>query len=99
MRKLYTIILLLTCIITVQAQKRFYNLTAEDLRKYSSLPNVAYSIPLPHNYQDSTYTLSIRYPEYIDMPASDVRKYKAICKEPNTEKNQKIQHGISIDRK
>ena len=44
MRKLYTIILLLTCIITVQAQKRFYNLTAEDLRIDSSLPNVAYSI-------------------------------------------------------
>ncbi len=99
MRKLYTIILLLTCIITVQAQKRFYNLTAEDLRIDSSLPNVAYSIPLPHNYQDSTYTLSIRYPEYIDMPASDVRKYKAICKDINTEKNPKIQHSISIDKK
>ena len=99
MRKLYTIILLLTCIITVQAQKRFYNLTAEELRIDSFLPNVAYSIPLPQNYQDSTYTLSIRYPEYIDMPASDVRKYKAICKNINTEKNPKIQHSISIDKK
>ena len=99
MRKLYTIILLLTCIITVQAQKRFYNLTAEELRIDSFLPNVAYSVPLPSNYQDSTYTLSIRYPEYIDMPASDVRKYKAICKEINTEKNPKIQHSISIDKK
>ena len=99
MRKLYTIILLLTCIITVQAQKRFYNLTAEELRIDSFLPNVAYSVPLPYNYQDSTYTLSIRYPEYIDMPASDVRKYKAICKDINTEKNPKIQHSISIDKK
>ena len=99
MRKLYTIILLLTCIITVQAQKRFYNLTAEELRIDSFLPNVAYSVPLPYNYQDSTYTLSIRYPEYIDMPASDVRKYKVICKEINTEKNPKIQHSISIDKK
>lgn len=99
MRKLYTIILLLTCIITVQAQKRFYNLTAEELRIDSFLPNVAYSVPLPSNYQDSTYTLSIRYPEYIDMPASDIRKYKAICKELNTEKNPKIQHSISIDKK
>ena len=99
MRKLYTIILLLTCIITVQAQKRFYNLTAEELRIDSFLPNVAYSVPLPSNYQDSTYTLSIRYPEYIDMPASDVRKYKAICKDINTEKNPKIQHSISIDKK
>ncbi|MBQ4450009.1 MAG: type IX secretion system sortase PorU [Prevotella sp.] len=99
MRKLYTIILLLTCIITVQAQKRFYNLTAEELRIDSFLPNVAYSVPLPQNYQDSTYTLSIRYPEYIDMPATDIRKYKAICKDINAEKNPKIQHSISIDKK
>ena len=99
MRKLYTIILLLSCVITVQAQKRFCNLTAEELRIDSFLPSVAYSIPLPSNYQDSTYTLSIRYPEYIDMPASDVRKYKAICKDINTEKNPKIQHSISINKK
>ncbi len=99
MRKLYAIILLLSCVITVQAQKRFYNLTAEELRIDSFLPNVAYSVPLPSNYQDSTYTLSIRYPEYIDMPASDVRKYKAICKDINTEKNPKIQHSISINKK
>ncbi len=99
MKKLYTIILLLTCIITVQAQKRFYNLTAEELRIDSELPNVAYSIPLPDNYQDSTYTLSIRYPEYIDMPESDVRKYKAICESPNTRKNPEIAQGISVDRK
>jgi hypothetical protein len=99
MKKLYTIILLLTCIISVQAQKRFYNLTAEELRIDSELPNVAYSIPLPDNYQDSTYTLSIRYPEYIDMPESDVRKYKAICESPNTGKNPEITQGISVDRK
>ena len=98
MRKLYTIILLLTCIITVQAQKRFYNLTAEELRIDSSLPNVAYSIPLPHNYQDSTYTLDIRYPEYIDMPESDIRKYKAICKDAKAGKTPMIQHSISIDK-
>lgn len=99
MKRLYTIILLLTCIITVQAQKRFYNLTAEELRIDSVLPNVAYSIPLPHNYQDSTYTLDIRYPEYIDMPESDIRKYKAICKDAKAGKTPMIQHSISIDKK
>ena len=99
MKRLYTIILLLTCIITVQAQKRFYNLTAEELRIDSVLPNVAYSIPLPHNYQDSTYTLDIRYPEYIDMPESDIRKYKAICMDAKIGKNPMIQHSISIDKK
>lgn len=99
MRKLYTIILLLTCIITVQAQKRFYNLTAEELRIDSVLPNVAYSVQLPKNYQDSAYTLSIKYPEYIIMPESDIRKYKAICKDIKTGKNPDIKKNISIDKK
>lgn len=99
MRKLYTIILLLTCIITVQAQKRFYNLTAEELRIDSVLPNVAYSVQLPKNYQDSAYTLSIKYPEYINMPESDIRKYKAICKDIKTGKNPDIKKNISIDKK
>ena len=99
MKRLYTIILLLTCIITVQAQKRFYNLTAEELRIDSNLPNVAYSTPLPNNYQDSTYTLSIRYPEYIDMPESDIKKYKAICQNPSTDGNPEIKQGISVTKK
>ena len=99
MRKLYTIILLLTCTITVQAQKRFYNLTAEELRIDSVLPNVAYSVQLPKNYQDSAYTLSIKYPEYINMPESDIRKYKAICKDIRTGKNPDIKKNISIDKK
>lgn len=99
MRKLYTIILLLTCIITVQAQKRFYNLTAEELRIDSVLPNVAYSVQLPKNYQDSAYTLSIKYPEYINMPEPDIRKYKAICKDIKTGKNPDIKKNISIDKK
>ena len=99
MKRLYTIILLLTCIITVQAQKRFYNLTAEELRIDLNLPNVAYSTPLPDNYQDSTYTLDIRYPEYIDMPESDIRKYKTICQNPNTRENPEIKQGISINKK
>ena len=99
MRKLYTIIFLLTCIITVQAQKRFYNLTAEELRIDSVLPNVAYSVQLPKNYQDSAYTLSIKYPEYINMPESDIRKYKAICKDIKTGKNPDIKKNISIDKK
>ena len=99
MKRLYTIILLLTCIITVQAQKRFYNLTAEELRIDSVLPNVAYSVQLPKNYQDSAYTLSIKYPEYINMPESDIRKYKAICKDIKTGKNPDIKKNISIDKK
>lgn len=99
MKKLYTIILLLTCIITIQAQERFYNLTADELRIDSVLPRVAYSIPLPDNYQDSTYTLNIKYPEYIDMPTADIRKFKEISNNAIPSPTPDIQTFIGIDRK
>lgn len=99
MKKLYTIILLLTCIISVQAQKRFYNLTADELRIDSVLPTVAYSIPLPDNYQDSTYTLTIKYPEYIDMPAADIKKFKEISNNTLPSATPDIKSFIGINQK
>ena len=40
-----------------------------------------------------------KYPEYINMPESDIRKYKAICKDIKTGKNPDIKKNISIDKK
>lgn len=99
MKKLYTIILLLTCIISVQAQKRFYNLTADELRIDSVLPTVAYSISLPHDYQDSIYTLAIKYPEYIDMPTADIKKFKKISNNTIPSATPDIKSFIGIDKK
>jgi hypothetical protein len=74
----FIILAILLCgLLNVQAQ-RFFNLTAQEVRIDSLLPQFTYSLPLGENYADSLYTVSISYPEFIDMSASDVAKYKAI---------------------
>ena len=65
----------------VQAQE-FFNLTAEEVRIDSLLPVFGHSFPLGANYADSTYTVSIDYPEFIDMSATDIERYKAITTDP-----------------
>ncbi len=45
--------------------QQFYNLTADDITIGSELPRFATSIPLSGQYSDSTYTVSIAYPEFI----------------------------------
>lgn len=75
-----TFALLFLCQIT-QAQG-FFNLTAKDVKIDSILPCFAHSKPLAGNYQDSVYTVKIKYPEFMDMPARDIKRYKAISNAP-----------------
>ncbi len=79
--RLLTLALLLVSANGTQAQ-RFFNLTAGQVKIDSLLPRFSYSIPLPDNYQDSVYTVSIVYPEYIDMSANDLKLYRQITDEP-----------------
>ena len=60
---------------TTRAQK-FYNLTAQQVKIDSVAPTFACAIPLSGDYADSVYTVSIAYPEYIDMTAADVARYR-----------------------
>lgn len=60
---------------TIRAQK-FYNLTAQQVKIDSVAPTFACAIPLSGDYADSVYTVSIAYPEYIDMTAADVARYR-----------------------
>ena len=91
-----SLLLLLSCL-GMEAQ-RFFNLTAPQVKVDSVLPHVTYSIPLFDNYADSTYTVSIEYPEFISMSNHDVQSYYAITKEP-LPKLPKVQQQISISRK
>lgn len=97
MRKYILSLLLLLSCLGIEAQ-RFFNLTAPQVRIDSVLPQVTYSIPLFDNYADSTYTVSIEYPEFISMSNHDVQSYYAITKEP-LPKLPKVQQQISISRK
>lgn len=71
-------IALLVLALPAKAQQRFFNLTADEVKVDSVLPHFLYSFPLPENYQDSVYTVSVKYPEYMDMTVSDVANYNRI---------------------
>lgn len=68
---------LLCCTLNVSAQA-FFNLTAEQVKIDSLLPNFTYSRDLGYNYADSTYSVTIEYPEFVIMTDADVQRYKKI---------------------
>lgn len=61
----------------VEAQQ-FFNLTADEVKVDSVLPQFVYSKPLTDNYQDSIYTAKIKYAEYVDMTVEDIANYNHI---------------------
>lgn len=76
----------------------FFNLAADDVRIDSLLPIFSHQYDLGRNYSDSTYSVTIEYPEFVDMNESDILKYKEISDAalpamPNIESN------IAVDRK
>lgn len=74
----YILATLLLLAATTATAQRFFNLTADEVRIDSLLPQFACSVPLADGYQDSTYTVSIAYPEYIDMSQADIRRYNSL---------------------
>jgi len=97
MRKAILSFYLICCCLTIGAQ-RFFNLTAPQVKVDSVLPVVSYAIPLYDNYADSTYSVSIEYPEFIPMSDSDIRNYQLITKE-ELPKLPKVSQQISVSRK
>lgn len=80
------------------AQDRLVYLTTEDVKIDSLLPYVGYNIPLPENYQDSIYTISVLYPEYIDMSPADIAAYNHLSGEALPEIPQ-ANSRVAFDRK
>lgn len=69
--------LLLLSQTSVKAQK-FFNLTADDVKIGDEMPVFQYSKKLGTAYADSTYSVAIEYPEFIDMSKADIDKMKAL---------------------
>jgi len=97
MKKLLTIIMLVCAWNTVGAQ-RFFNLTADEVRIDSLLPRFSYSMPLGEHYADSTYSVSLRYPEFLDMTAGEAARYDSISGMPLKEMPD-IETHVSINRR
>lgn len=62
----------------VKAAERFFNLTYEQVKIDSVLPHFSFNIPLTGSYKDSLYTVSILYPEFIDMSKADITRYNEL---------------------
>ena len=101
MKRLSTILcflLLVGCLKVVAQQQRFFNLTVNDVTIGTSLPSFRYAIPVGEHYADSTYELSIRYPEFIDMSKEDIARYNALTSEvPSV--LPAIHQRMTVDRK
>lgn len=57
-------------------------MTARQVRIDSLLPVFTFQKILPDHFADSVYTVSIEYPEFIDMGKTDIRLYQQISGEP-----------------
>ena len=58
--------------------KKFYNLTAEEVKIDSMLPIFKHSLPLDGAWADSIYTATLEYAEYIDMSSADVKRLQTM---------------------
>lgn len=81
-----------------QTQQRFFNLTVDDIAIDSMLPRFSYAIPLGKHYEDSIYTLEIRYPEFLDMGRTDSLRFHQLTDE-NPGRLPVITQDIVVDRK
>src|SRR5574344_649607 len=98
-RKLFLILMGLCCVLSSSAQqKRFFNLTASEIKVDSVLPQFVYSVPLPENYADSVYSVRISYPEFVDLAPADIAAYKRISGAPLPELPI-IEKQLSLNKK
>lgn len=95
--RLVTLLALLAICLTAPAQ-RFFNLTSDEVSVDSILPTFTYTVQLPDDYQDSVYTSTILYPEFIDMTETDIANYHRLSTDALSELPQTSQ-AIILDRR
>ena len=77
MRRYIITALLVFCSLGISAQE-FFNLTADEVKIDSVLPSFVYERELGMAYADSVYSVTIEYPEFMDMSETDIARYKKI---------------------
>lgn len=99
MLRLISLVFVIPClsISPVKAQK-FFNLTAQEVKIDTLLPVFNYTHELGHRYADSTYSVTIDYPEFITMNPTDVERYMQLSGRPLGELPE-IHQQISVSRK
>ena len=95
------IVMMICCVlagmVTTSAQD-FYNLTAAEVKIDSVLPFFSRVYDLDAHYADSAYSVTIAYPEFIDMSEADIERYHKISSSPLPELPI-IEQYIGVSRK
>ena len=94
----YTLSVLLLLTGLCASAQEFFNLTASEVRIDSVLPLFTYTRELGAGYADSTYTVTIEYPEFIDMSETDVARLHKIT-DRKLPPMPEIQQYIGVSRK
>ncbi len=89
--------LYILCMTTALAQE-FFNLTAEEVKIDSVLPYFTHQVELGGNYANTSFEVSIEYPEFIDMTATDIARYQAITSDSLPEMPV-INQYVAVSRK
>ena len=84
--------------LSLSAQERFFNLTAADVKIDSRLPHFSHSFALDNQYADFSYSVSILYPEFIDMTSADIARYRQLSDAP-LPALPPIRKRLALDRK
>ena len=98
MRQVVAILLMMLVLTAPVSAQQFFNLTADEVRIDSVLPRFHHAVDLGPDYADSVYTVSIQYPEFIDMSSADVARLKAIAAEPLHALPQ-VEQYVGVSRK
>lgn len=95
----YIITLLFALLALPVSAQRFFHITADELRVDTTVaPQFAHTMSLPDTWRDSVYTVRLVYPEYTDMSAADVERYKRVAGVQPSAQPQ-VQTFVTFDRK
>lgn len=89
---------LVLCMSLPASAQRFFNLTFDDVKVDTVLPRFTYSVPLGEGYQDSVYTATILYPEFVAMTPLDIQNYRRLSDGP-LPALPVVDRRIAVDRK
>lgn len=84
---------------TAREIREMVYLSSNTARVDSTLPAYVYALPVDGAYQDSTYTATLLYPEFIDLAPSEVERYERLSDGTIPGEMPTVNESLSFDRK
>ncbi len=76
----------------------FVDLTIDEMKIDSMLPQQTCLFPLPRNYSDSLYSVRLLYPEYVPLTRKEIRRYKKLTGGKEAPATPQIEYVFARER-